>query len=364
MDVIKKTGNNIPTVFISYSGRDKNAIARIAKDLSTEGFVVWFDDWSILPGQSIVAEIQNGVDNSDYLLFCMSPASISSVWVKEEVHSAIARSINKNSPYLIPLLLEDCEIPTLIAHRRYIDFRSNYEHAYQSLKKILSGGKVCPPPSTTHRFIKDWNENTVYADGHTIMKRRREIVAVGSPLHSLQLPFHTTATPDMTADNIDFICLQSARYTSRVITRGSDFILVQINFDPPLAPGEAPVEVQYSYDIKKCYPSKYEEMLWQRDHGCVDWNILYDGVLLPVPVEQMIYAINIERTTYSTPSLWVVQGMEGKPYRLELERVERTGNVKYAVNADWASFNFAIENVMPGIFYGAQWNLRNQPAES
>ena len=48
------------SVFISHSSRDQQFARWIAVDLKNAGHRVWFDEWEILPGGSIVGKMEEG----------------------------------------------------------------------------------------------------------------------------------------------------------------------------------------------------------------------------------------------------------------------------------------------------------------
>ncbi|HSS76033.1 MAG TPA: toll/interleukin-1 receptor domain-containing protein, partial [Thermoanaerobaculia bacterium] len=57
-------------VFLSHSAKDKAVVRPIAERLRTDGLRVWLDDWEILPGDSIPAKIEEGLEHSRVLVLC------------------------------------------------------------------------------------------------------------------------------------------------------------------------------------------------------------------------------------------------------------------------------------------------------
>jgi hypothetical protein len=251
-------------------------VERIARDLTTEGYIVWFDDWSILAGDSLVEEIQTGIDSADYLLFCLSAASLKSVWVREEVQSALTRALRTRRPKLIPVMLETCEVPTLLAHRKYVDFRHDFMTGYLELKRALVS-KASPhrPAATTHRFTIYESTTSVNSQGGCVIETTCDVIAIGSPLKSLQVPFHVTLLPGMPRDNIRGVGPRSTLYRVETITRGQDYLLLQIQFLKPLRPGDKPLRVFYTISVAKCYPSNKSEVLLMKKRGVPDWDTIW-----------------------------------------------------------------------------------------
>jgi hypothetical protein len=128
---MKNTGK----VFVSHSSKDKAFVDHIVSDLAAHQISVWYDKLDIKIGDSIPGKINAGLSDAKYFLIVLSPDSVTSLWVQEELNAALMRQITSNGTFLIPILFRDCEIPPLLAHRRYVDFRSNYN---DGLTEILS----------------------------------------------------------------------------------------------------------------------------------------------------------------------------------------------------------------------------------
>jgi hypothetical protein len=116
--------------FISYSHRDSPHAEWLAQWLGAQGARIWIDLWEIGVGDSIVERINEGIAASDYLLALLSPNSVASRWVKEEINAALVTTIEQRGAKLLPVLLEECSLPPLIATRRYADLsRPETRHA-------------------------------------------------------------------------------------------------------------------------------------------------------------------------------------------------------------------------------------------
>ncbi len=131
-----------PRVFISHSSQDKSFVEELAWDLRRFGFDVWYDTWEIAVGDSIVDRIFEGLQASDTLIIVLSPNSVTSRWVKEELSTAVMRRISENDIRILPILLETCDIPTSLRHIRYADFRGNHEEALAQLLDSLAPGHL------------------------------------------------------------------------------------------------------------------------------------------------------------------------------------------------------------------------------
>ena len=104
-----------PRVFISCSHEDRRVAEQIADALSKSGTNVWFDKYEVEVGASLAAAIDAALEASDYLVVLLSPHSIRSQWVSQEFASAYGREIDARAITLVPVLLEDCDIPPVLA---------------------------------------------------------------------------------------------------------------------------------------------------------------------------------------------------------------------------------------------------------
>jgi len=114
-------------VFVCYSHQDSSFVDRLVQDLSSRGIEPWIDKWGIRVGDSIVERINEGIRKNDYLIIVLSRASVKSEWVKKELNAALMKELNRKSVVVLPILLEECEIPPLIADKKYADFRQSYD---------------------------------------------------------------------------------------------------------------------------------------------------------------------------------------------------------------------------------------------
>ena len=128
---------SIPNAFVSYTSTDRPFAAGLAARLSARGIQVWFDQWEILPGDSIVQKVQDGIASAGFLLVILSPASVKSSWVQEEVGSILVENLAHRGAILIPILKSDCDLPPFLRTRRYVDFRTDPEGGYVELEKAI-----------------------------------------------------------------------------------------------------------------------------------------------------------------------------------------------------------------------------------
>lgn len=137
MNIHAKDKEYSPQVFISYAQADKAITRQIADTLQNAGLKVWFDEWELMPGDSIIQRIEDGLRASDFLLVLLSPHSVNSQWVMTELNSALSSELRTRAVTVIPALIEDCKVPTLLANLQHIDLRTDLKESVQILIQQL-----------------------------------------------------------------------------------------------------------------------------------------------------------------------------------------------------------------------------------
>lgn len=133
---------NTPAVFVSYSREDSNFALQLAKDLKTEGLVVWIDQQSIEPGQDWDNAIEEALIRCTHMVLVLSPSSVNSRSVRNEIAFAL-----DEQKTILPTLHKDCVVPLQLRRVQYIDFRTEYALGLTRLTKAL--GTAGPVPQVT-----------------------------------------------------------------------------------------------------------------------------------------------------------------------------------------------------------------------
>ena len=117
---------NSKKVFLSHSSSDKSIVISLALDLQKRGISTWLDAFDILPGESIVTKINEAIDECTFALLFLSKNSVKSNWVMKEWETMLWDEINSGKIKIIPVKLEECEIPKILQTKKYIDLSDSY----------------------------------------------------------------------------------------------------------------------------------------------------------------------------------------------------------------------------------------------
>jgi hypothetical protein len=127
--------------FLSHNKADKPVARNIGAHLTLVGMDVWFDEWVLQAGDSIPGKLNSGLEAFDAFILVWSANANKSNWVRQELNSAIMRSVKDNSAKIIPCLLDDTPLPALIADRKGIDF-SDPKEGVLALAGDLTGTRA------------------------------------------------------------------------------------------------------------------------------------------------------------------------------------------------------------------------------
>jgi len=158
-------------VFISYNNRDSDFATKLALQLVKHKARVWIDQWELHVGDSIIDHIQNAIQGASALLVILSKSSIESEWCKKELSSGLLRELEEQRVIVLPLLIEDCEIPLFLRGKLYADFRTDFD---EGLEKVLEAiARVTSENLGRHEdpeWIIDWAIDEGFIDDIFTMK--------------------------------------------------------------------------------------------------------------------------------------------------------------------------------------------------
>ena len=133
-----KDDTNEPRTFLCHSSGDKAQVRDLHSRLKSDGIRCWFDEEDLLPGQRWELEITKAIEDSKYVLACLSKSSIDKRgYVQKELKKAldVADEQPGRGVYLIPVRLEECEIPDRLGDFQWVDLFE--EGAYHRLLNAL-----------------------------------------------------------------------------------------------------------------------------------------------------------------------------------------------------------------------------------
>lgn len=128
-------------VFISYASEDRARVRRLYARLRADGFALWMDVVDLLPGVEWKSEIETALQNARAAMLCLSRTSVAKIgFVHTEARQVLAFA--DELPFgrigLIPVRLEDCEVPVPLRKYQCVDLflRGGYARLTRTLREL------------------------------------------------------------------------------------------------------------------------------------------------------------------------------------------------------------------------------------
>ena len=129
-------------LFISYSHEDMKTVKQFALQLSLRGFDLWMDEKNISFGGNYTTAILHGIHEADVYLVFLSENSIKSRWVNAEIDFALREKIERKKLVIVPVRLDDSEVPVVLSNIDYVDARFSVIAAADELAEKFGTANV------------------------------------------------------------------------------------------------------------------------------------------------------------------------------------------------------------------------------
>lgn len=177
-------------VFLCHSSSDKPVVRDIYKRMRAAAAYIspWLDEEDLLPGQRWELEIPKAVRGSDVVIVCLSQDSISRRgYVQKEIKYAldVADEHPEDAIFLIPVRLEDCEVPERLKHLHYVNLHDSrgFERLLRTLEVCAEKSGIISAPEGAAEIAKSL-PNIIRLIGHAPAEVER---AVGEPMVQTQI---------------------------------------------------------------------------------------------------------------------------------------------------------------------------------
>jgi formylglycine-generating enzyme required for sulfatase activity len=126
-------------VFLCHASQDKPKVRELYQRLESETWIdPWLDAEKLLPGQDWDFEIQKAIRAADIIIVCLSKESVSKEgYVQKEFRKALSYAEEKpeGTIYIIPLRLDDCEVPSKFQQWQWLDYFA--ANPWEKLLRVL-----------------------------------------------------------------------------------------------------------------------------------------------------------------------------------------------------------------------------------
>jgi hypothetical protein len=120
------TAKNKLRVFVSHASLDTPFAEKLFDNLGANGCEPWLDTQKLVAGIRWDETIREEMHNSDVIVVLLSAGAITKEgYIQREFRLAlrIAEEKLSNSPFLVPICLDSCKVPTALAEYQWLDVR-------------------------------------------------------------------------------------------------------------------------------------------------------------------------------------------------------------------------------------------------
>lgn len=128
-------------VFICHASEDKDSFVRpLAEALKNSHLEVWYDEFSLLIGDSLRESIDKGLSKSRYGIVVLSPAFFTKKWPIRELNGLVAREMSGENSVILPVwhnisAKQIIEFSPPLADRKAVDSKNGIESVCSELLK-------------------------------------------------------------------------------------------------------------------------------------------------------------------------------------------------------------------------------------
>ncbi len=134
-------------IFLSHNHNDKPLVEPVAVKLAAifGQDQVFYDSWSIKPGDGIIDQMNNGLEAPEFVFFFVSKNSIASGMVKLEWQNALYAA-SKGKTKIVPVKVDDCDMPPVLRQTLFIDMCANgLDAAISQIVSVTHGNASFTP---------------------------------------------------------------------------------------------------------------------------------------------------------------------------------------------------------------------------
>jgi hypothetical protein len=177
-----------PKIFLSHNFNDKPVVEPIAirlKDIFGQENV-FYDAWSIQPGDGIIQKMNEGLSAPDFVFFFVSDVSLKSKMVELEWQNALYAS-TKGNVRIIPIRVDGTPMPAILMQNLWIDLHTQgVEAAIMQIVNVIQGNNTFTPQNLgfsnlTYRVMPDSEKSIIIEVAASHLMEPSTMIAIITP---------------------------------------------------------------------------------------------------------------------------------------------------------------------------------------
>ncbi len=125
--------------FLCHAKEDKESVEAVGSKLLEDGFLTWYDDKDLRPGDDWQAVIEREISGCDFFLAFLSSKSLSKIgYVNRELRYAMQQRELRplGVRFILPVLIDECTLPRELSHLHFV--RLWEADAYEKLAQTMT----------------------------------------------------------------------------------------------------------------------------------------------------------------------------------------------------------------------------------
>lgn len=216
--------------FLSYSRSDERIALRLAKDLRARGIAMWVDQLDIRPSEHWDRAIERAVTGCRGLVVILSPRSVASDNVADEISFAI-----DSGKSVLPVMIERCTLPLRLTRMQVIDATENYDRALQQCLGELTRSSG---PVDSGKLTK---QSQARLDSSEVLKAKNHLTSFVGPIASRMVD-KAAARASSTSELYAILALNIDNEAERSRFLGQAPVALAAAAPPPAAPLPEPAQ--------------------------------------------------------------------------------------------------------------------------
>lgn len=132
-------------IFICHTDADDKLCALYAKALKARGASVWYDQTTHQDGVRLTGEIEQHLQRSSALVVLLTPASVSSAWVRLQIDAFRSLAAHDSARLVLGIRIRPCEVPVLLRGSLFLDgVELDPDDAVRAIIQMLSSELAIP----------------------------------------------------------------------------------------------------------------------------------------------------------------------------------------------------------------------------
>lgn len=173
--------NKTYDIFLSHSSLNNDFTDKLHSLLELAGFNVWYDEKKMMSNSHILSDLPKYIGDSEAFIVILSKNSCSSLWVQDEYGYARGLYDKKELKAIIPVIVDDCEIPGFYNNYKWIDCKEGLTPvAFFGILASLYGSSENMPEEKDVYVSYSWRkEEQALVDAVFRQLRRKQYRIIG-----------------------------------------------------------------------------------------------------------------------------------------------------------------------------------------